>query len=161
MKPSEPLRLRAVGAEDVPVISAALQDAVGKLGEFLYEAEAKRFTFALNRYRWEAAGRRGRGERVRTGVQIGAVLAAKSKRIKRDAPDAVVSLLAIQFEPAGEDQPGGEIVLHFAGGGEIRLSVECVDIALADLSEPWRAARRPDHDKPAGESTGAGGRAGS
>ena len=156
MKPPEPLRLRAVGADDVPVISAALQDAVGKLGDFLYEAGARRFTFALNRYRWEAAGRRGRGERVRAGVQIGEVLAAKSKRIKHDAPDAVVSLLAIQFEPAGEDQPGGEIVLHFAGGGELRLSVECVDIALADLSEPWRAATRPDHDKAADDGAASG-----
>lgn len=161
MKPSTPLRLRALGAEDVPVISAALQDAAGKLGDFLFEAGPQRFTLALNRYRWEAAGQRGAGERVRTGVQIGAVLAAKSKRIKQDAPDAVVSLLAIQFEPAGEDQPGGELVLHFSGGGEMRLTVECVDIALADLSEPWRAARRPDHDKPAGDSPGAGGSAGS
>jgi len=149
-KPS--LKLAAMTAEDVPVVSAALQDAVGKLGDFLFERRARRFTIALNRYRWEdSKGRkRGRGERVRAALQIGAVLAAQSSRLKQGAPDAVVSLLAVQFQP-DPDPPGGWMVFTFSGGGELRLQVECVDLALADLSEPWRAAARPHHDVEGGE----------
>ena len=147
-----PLKLVALTAADVPVISAALQDAVGKLGDFLFERRARRFTIALNRYRWEQAAdkRRGRGERVRAALQIGSVLAAQSNRLKQGAPEAVVSLLTVQFQP-DPDPPGGWIVLMFAGGGELRLQVECVDLALADLSEPWRAAARPEHDLEDGE----------
>jgi hypothetical protein len=37
-----------------------------------------------------------------------------------------------------------EIVL--AGGGMIRLAVECIDAELADLTGPWAARGTPDHD---------------
>ena len=96
----------------------------------------------MNRYRWEAA-RRGRGERVRAALQAGEVTAARSRRLKQQADDAVVSLLAMTFE-AG-DPPGGALVFTFSGGGELRLEVDCVDLVLADLSRPWRAAGRPEH----------------
>lgn len=146
MKPPQPLRLLAQDPADLEVISAALQDAVGLIGDLQFEPRAQRFTFALNRYRWEGP-RRGRGERVRAALQIGAVLSAKSKKLRRNAGDAVVELLALSFEPDGdEDSPGGAIALTFSGGGELRLEVECVDAALADVSAPWRASSRPGHD---------------
>ena len=53
----EPLRLLAEDAEDLKVLSAALQDAVAKIGDIHYEPPARRLTLALNRYRWEAGGR--------------------------------------------------------------------------------------------------------
>jgi len=37
-----------------------------------------------------------------------------------------------------------EIVL--AGGGAIRLTVECIDAELADITGPWAALGVPDHD---------------
>jgi hypothetical protein len=137
-----PLRLIARDPEDVPPISAALQDAVGQIGDFLYEPKARRFTLALNRFRWEGA-RRGRGERVRTAIQAGEVTAAKAHRLKQGAQDAVVSLLSVTFEPA--DPPSGALVFTFSGGGVLRLEVECVDLVLADVSQPWAAAGRPEH----------------
>ena len=142
MAAKSPLKLIAREPDDVPPISAALQDAVGQIGDFRYEPKARRFTLALNRYRWEAS-RGGRGERVRTALQAGEVTAAKARRLKQGVDDAVVSLLAITFE-AG-DPPGGALVLTFSGGGELRLEVECVDLAVADVSRPWRAAGRPGH----------------
>ena len=51
-----PLRLLAEDAEDLKVIAAALQDAVGKIGDISYEPGAQRLTLAFNRYRWEAKG---------------------------------------------------------------------------------------------------------
>jgi len=139
----KPLRLLAQSPEDLEVLSAALQDAVWLLGDFLYESGARRFTLALNRYRWEAPGR-GRGERVRAALQIGGVLTARTKRLRQNAEDAVVSLLSMAFEPG--EAPGGMLVFTFSGGGELRLEVECMDMVLADTSQPWRAAGRPEHD---------------
>ena len=50
------LKLLAQDAEDLKVVAAALQDAVGKIGDISYEPAARRLTLAFNRYRWEAKG---------------------------------------------------------------------------------------------------------
>jgi hypothetical protein len=136
------LRLLAQDAEDLGVISAALQDAVGKLGDIRYEPAAHRLTLALNRFRWEAGARPA--ERVRTALQIGGVLSVKMRNLRRDAPQAVVELLAIGFEPG--EAPSGVVTLTFAGGGDLRCEVECIDAALADVSAPWPTQRAPAHD---------------
>ena len=138
----EPLRLLAEDAEDLAVIAGALQDAVGRLGDIRYERAARRLTLALNRFRWEAG--EDQPARVRTALQFGSVLSVKARRLRRDMPDAVVELLAADFEPG--DAPGGGVLLRFAGGGDLRLEVECIDAALADLSDPWPAKRAPAHE---------------
>jgi hypothetical protein len=38
------------------VISAALQDAVAKIGDIRWDASARTLTLACNRFRWEAGG---------------------------------------------------------------------------------------------------------
>lgn len=137
------LQLLATDAEGLQIISAALQDAVGVIGNIHYEKGPRRLTLTVNRFRWEAGAGRG-GERVRAALQLGGVLGVRAKKLRRDAPKAVVSLLAIAFEAA--EPPGGEVVFSFAGGGELRASVECLDVVLADLSRPWPTRRRPAHD---------------
>lgn len=134
------LRLLAEDADDLAVISAALQDAVGKVGDIAFEPRARRLTVVTNRYRWEGKG----GERVRCALQVGSVLGVQTRRIRRDARPAVVELLAITFEPG--EAPSGSLTLTFAGGGDIRVQVECVDVILADLSDPWSTPRSPTHE---------------
>lgn len=138
---SAPLRLRAEDAEDLEVVSSALQDAIGKIGDIAFDASARRLTLALNRFRWEAGAKTQ--ERVRCGLQLGGVMALQQRKLRRDAKKAVVELLAIRFE-AGE-APGGAIILTFAGGGDLRAQVECIDVVVADVSEPWAASQRPSH----------------
>ena len=93
------LRLLAEDAEDLGVIAAALQDAVAKIGDIRYEACARRLTIGFNRFRWEAGARTR--ERIRSGVQFGGVLSVKARKLRRDAPNAVIELLTLGFE-AGE-----------------------------------------------------------
>ena len=138
-----PLHLLAADAEDLKVISAALQDAVGAIGDIRFEKAPRRLTIAFNRFRWEAGTKRG-GERVRSALQLGGVLEVKAKKLRREAPKAVVSLLTVGFEPG--EAPGGTVVFSFAGGGELRATVECLDVVLADLSRPWPTPNRPAHD---------------
>ena len=135
-----PLRLVAFDAADLEPISAALQDAVAQLGDFEFSRKRKAFTVALNRFCWEA-GRRNR--RVRCGLQIGQVTAARSQNIRQGAPDAVVNLLSVGFEPGAD--AAGTVSMVFSGGGELRLDVECLDVVMADLTSSWRAAGRPEH----------------
>lgn len=142
-KESALLQLLAADAEDLKVISAALQDAVSAIGDIRFEKGPRRLTIAFNRFRWEVGTKRG-GERVRSALQLGGVLEVKARRLRGDAPKAVVSLLALSFEPG--EGPGGTIVLSFAGGGELRATVECLDAVLADLSRPWPTRNRPAHD---------------
>jgi hypothetical protein len=140
---SESLQLLAADPEDLKVVSAALQDAVAAIGDIRFEKGPRRLTIAFNRFRWERGAKRG-GERVRSALQLGGVLEVKAKKLRREAPKAVVSLLAIAFEPG--EAPGGTVVFSFAGGGELRASVECLDAVLADLSRPWPTPNRPAHD---------------
>lgn len=135
-----PLQLLAEDADDLAVISAALQDAVAKVGDIAYEARSRRLTIAFNRYRWEAGAR----QRVRSALQVGSVMSVQARKIRRDRRDAVVELLAITFQP--QEPPGGLLTLTFAGGGDLRAEVECVDAVLADVSAPWPTPRAPTHD---------------
>lgn len=135
-----PLQLLAEDQEDLAVISAALQDAIAKIGDISFEAKARRLTIVFNRFRWEAGG----GQRVRSALQIGGVMSLQARKIRRDRRDAVVELLAIGFEPG--ESPGGVLTLSFAGGGDLRAGIECVDAVLADVSEPWPTPRAPTHE---------------
>jgi len=140
-KTTPPLRLLAQDAEDLAVLSAALQDAVAKIGDIHWDAQARTLTLACNRFRWEAGGKTG--ERVRSALQLGDVTSVQARNLKRDAKGAIVELLAISFEPG--EAPGGTVLLTFAGGGDLRVGVDCLDVVLADVSEPWATPRRPGH----------------
>lgn len=137
---SPPLRLLAQDAEDLEVISAALQDAIAKVGDIRFEARSRQLTVALNRFRWEADGK----QRIRTALQFGGVLSLQSRKLRRDPKDAVVELLSVAFEPG--EAPGGTVVLSFAGGADLKAEVECLDAVLADVSAPWPTTTSPSHD---------------
>jgi hypothetical protein len=141
--PAPALKLLAQDADDLAVISAVLQDAVAKIGDIRWDAQGRTLTLACNRFRWEAGGKKAAGERVRAALQLGDVTSVQARNLKRDAKGAVVELLAIAFEPG--EAPGGTVLLTFAGGGDLRVGVECLDVALADVSEPWATPRRPGH----------------
>jgi hypothetical protein len=140
--PIAALRLLAEDAEDLQIVSAALQDAVARVGDIRFEPQARRLTIVFNRFLWE---RHGRAEgRVRSALQLGSVMAVRSRRLKRDPKDAVVELLALDFQPG--DTPAGQVVLSFAGGADLAVEVECVDAVLADVSQPWPTRRSPSHE---------------
>jgi hypothetical protein len=136
-----PLKLLAQDAEDLAVVSAALQDAVAKIGDIRWDASARTLTLACNRFRWESGARKG--ERIRSALQLGDVTGVQARKLRRDAKGAVVELLSVAFEPG--EAPGGAVLLTFAGGGDLRVTVDCLDVILADVSEPWSTPRKPGH----------------
>ena len=135
----QPLRLLAQDEDDLLLISAALQDGVVKLADISYAPATRTLTFPLSRFRWEAE----EPSRAEAAVQFGDVLEVKARGLPVDR-DASCSLLAIEFTPS-DDPPGGELMLRFAGCGDLKVRVECVDCALVDLGVPEPAESIPQH----------------
>jgi hypothetical protein len=132
--------------EDLEIVAAQLQDAVGQVKDFVWLPKSRRFAALVNRFKWETAQeKRADNLRVRSRLVFDRVSAVKSFKIKHD-PDAVASLLTIKYAANGEDDPSGTIELIFSGGGVIRLDVECIDASLSDVSGEWAAIDRPDHE---------------
>lgn len=144
-----PLRMVAQGAEDVPVLSALVQDAVLQAADLRYDSRRRRFAALINRFRWEdhaAAQAAGRPfERVRSLMTVEDVRAVRSQGIDRRDPDLVLSILSIDWTPGADGT--GRLVLTLAGDGVLALDVEALEIRLEDVTKPYIAPSRraPDH----------------
>ncbi|MEM9012942.1 MAG: DUF2948 family protein [Pseudomonadota bacterium] len=145
-----PLSLAAEGPEDLEVISALLQDAVGQTSDIAWMPKRRRLALLLNRFRWEdkrAAERRSRPyERVRTMLVFDDVKRVRSQGVDPREKDVVLSVLALQFAPA--EDGAGQLSLILAGDGEIAAEVECLNVRLRDVTRPYRApsGHVPGHD---------------
>lgn len=144
-----PLRLKALDADDMPIVAALVQDAVFPLTEMNWDRRERRFAILLNRFRWEdkAAAERGSREfeRVQTVMVIDDVMAVRSQGFDRVDKDLVLSILTMSFQP-GEDG-SGQVEITLAGDGAIRFDVEALGITLHDVTRPYVApsGHAPDH----------------
>ncbi len=144
-----PLRLIAQDAEGLSIMAALVQDAVFPITEMRYDRPRRRFALLVNRFRWEdraAAEAAGRAyERVRALMVFEGVLAVRSQGIDRGDKDMILSLLDCNF--AGAEDGAGTITLTLAGDGAVALDVEALDVALNDVTRPYRApsGKVPDH----------------
>lgn len=138
------LRLFAQSEKDLLVISAIIQDAVTRVGDIRYEQKSRQLIIAMNRFCWEN-GKRSAPARTRAALQITNVLAVQQNGIAQHNRNGVLSLLAVEFSMDVKNSPGGEITISFSGDGTLIATVECMDVALVDLSDPWGAKSRPKH----------------
>lgn len=144
-----PLRLKALDAEDLQVVSALSQDAVFPATEMTWDRGRRRFALLLNRFRWEdrdrAQVRRRDVERVQSLLVIEDAVRVRTQGIDRADGDTILSLLSVTFEP-GEDG-AGEVLLTLAGDGAVSVAVEALEVLLRDVTRPYRAPSRrvPDH----------------
>ncbi|WP_334145312.1 DUF2948 family protein [Hyphomicrobium sp.] len=140
------LKLIALDAEDLAVIAAHLQDAVLRIEDMAYLKGDRRFAIVVNRFDWDHAAKTGSGDafvRKRSGVRFEHVLKAQVQGIDLTKKDQVLSLLTLTFAP--REAPHGTITITLAGGGAVRLDVECIEAALSDLGAAWATARKPEH----------------
>ncbi len=141
------LKLIAFDAEDLSVIAAHLQDAVLRIEDMAFLKSEQRFAAVTNRFDWshaaEAGGKGRNFMRRRAGLRIERVTGAKVQGLDLAKKDQVLSLLTLTFEEG--DAPQGRITLAFAGGGAVRLDVECIEAALSDLGAAWGTPRKPEH----------------
>ena len=143
------LKLAALDREDLQVLSAHLQDAVVKVEDMAFLPNKHCFVAMTNRFDWESVHTQKKPrhfQRRRSALRCERVLGAQVQNIPQAKKDTVLELLAVDFEPVKEQEPEGYISFLFAGGGTIRLHVECIEVELSDLGPAWHTKRRPEHE---------------
>ena len=143
------LRLKALDADDLAVISSLVQDAIFPASEMIWTKKDRRFALLLNRFRWEdapkATARKRAFERVQSVLVIEDVRKVQSLGVMRGDGSIVMSLLSMSFE-AGEDGMG-RVILTLAGDGVIAVEVETLEVVLRDVTRPYVApsGKAPGH----------------
>jgi hypothetical protein len=127
------LKLIALDADDLAVISAHVQDAGVKAADIIWRQSEKRLVVGMNRLDWEQTMKGGTAaRRLISALRFDRVLSCKSRNIELEPPEeTALELLGIEFHPG--EPPGGSVVLLFNHGGALRLDVECLECELADL----------------------------
>ena len=134
------LKLSALDADDLGVISAAVQDSLVAVRDCAFFADEKRFVLLLNRFRWEAdATVETAYWRTHSAMVFNTVQAVHHHRIPLKEPDRVLELLA-----AGVERPG-LVILRFAADRAIRLEIDRLACHLGDVGEPWPTSWKPAH----------------
>ena len=126
------LKLIALDADDLAVISAHVQDARLQACDIVWRQSEKRLVIGMNRLDWEQTlDGEAEPRRLIAALRFDRVLACKSRSIDLAAQQAKLELIGIEFHPG--DGPGGSALLMFSGGGALRLDVECLECELTDL----------------------------
>jgi hypothetical protein len=125
------LKLIALDADDLAVISAHVQDARVHTADIIWRQGEKRLVVGMSRLDWEQTlSGQTAPRRLIAALRFDRVLACKSRNIDMGTP-AALELVGIEFHPG--DAPGGSAVLLFNHGGALRLDVECLECQLTDL----------------------------
>ena len=132
------LKLLAESAEDLPVISAVLQDAIVRIGDIHFSKSGQALTLTASRFCHENA----RGGRVRTGLRLHNVTGLRARGIDRSDPDAFLVLLSLELE---NRQSNNLISLRFSGGGDLAAEVEILEARLMDYADARSIGVRPLH----------------
>jgi Protein of unknown function (DUF2948) len=127
-----PLKLIALDADDLSVISAHVQDARVQAADIIWRQDEKRLVIGMNRLDWEQtlAGETS-PRRLVSALRFDRVLACKSRNIDLESPERALDLVGIEFHPG--DPPGGSALLLFNHGAALRLDLECLECELTDL----------------------------
>jgi hypothetical protein len=132
MAAPDQLKLIALDADDLAVISAHVQDAHVQTSDIVWRQDEKRLVVGMNRLDWEQTLSGGtRPRRLIAALRFDRVLACKSRNIDLEQPQATLELVGIEFHPG--ESPSGSALLLFNHGGALRLDVECLECELTDL----------------------------
>jgi DUF2948 family protein len=126
------LKLIALDADDLAVISTHVQDARVQTSDIIWRQGEKRLLLGMSRLDWEQTlSGETAPRRLVAVLRFDRVLSCKSRNIDLGAPETALELLGIEFHPG--EPPGGSAVLMFSQGGALRLDVECLECELTDL----------------------------
>lgn len=141
---SDGLKLSALDADDLGVISAAVQDALVAVRDCAHFKDERRFVLLLNRFRWEADPTvEAAYSRTHSALVFNEVKAVRHHNIPIDEPDRMLELLALVPGEGGADV--GSVTMRFAADRAIRLEIAKLACHLGDVGEPWATPWKPAH----------------
>ncbi|MEE4348947.1 MAG: DUF2948 family protein [Pacificimonas sp.] len=128
-------RLLATDHEDLITVAALTQDALLRACDTDFDKRRRTFSLLINRFRWEEM-------EPKRGFCVLRLLGVEKVQ-RRSWPESAAAVLELlHIEDDGDDR----IEFVFAGGTAIRARVECIDIMLDDIGDPWPVEARPDHE---------------
>ncbi len=137
---AEKLKLTALDADDLSVISAAVQDSLVAVRDCAHFPDEKRFVLLLNRFCWEAdPGIETKYWRTHSALVFNEVTGVHHHKIPSESPDRVLDLLSVAAE---NDR---SVTLRFAAERSIRLEIGRLACHLGDVGEPWPTPWKPAH----------------
>ncbi len=135
-----PLKLSALDADDLAIVSAAVQDSLVVVRDCAYFEDEKRFVLLLNRFCWEADPSVDVAHwRTHSALVFNQVTAVHHHDVPLGEPDRVLELLSVAQE---NDH---SVILQFAAGRAIRLEIGRLACHLGDVGEPWATPWKPAH----------------
>jgi hypothetical protein len=134
------LKLSALDADDLGVVSAAVQDALVAVRDCAYFKDENRFVLLLNRFQWEAdPGVDSAYSRTHSALVFNEVTVVRHHNIPLGEADRMLELLAVTLE---NDR---SVVVRFAAGRAIQLEIGRLACHLGDVGEPWPTPWKPAH----------------
>jgi Protein of unknown function (DUF2948) len=144
---TDPLRLKAVDADDLSVMAACLQDALIPLSEMVFMPEERRFLAAFTRFRRECLAAPDTSDgltQCQSTLTFHGVDSVRHHGLDPRFGGVRLEFLTMVAEP-GEDGLIS-VVLIFAGDMAIQLRVRAIEATLCDFGDPWPAAAAPRHE---------------
>ena len=144
------LKLRAVAAEDIEILSMLLQDGLVASSDLHYEKNESCFVMVINRFCWEQAND-GEPEtqpnRCLCGLKVGNVKHVSQRGLSAEATQ-FYNLLSITYEETRKNEKvANSLTFTFSDGYDIMLAVDELALIVQDIAAPHPALAQPQHNK--------------
>ena len=143
------LSLIAQNEEDLVVISTLCQDSIIKIANIKWAKKSKRFYLLINRFCWElndlSKKKSSNMLRINSLMSFNSVFSVKSAGIQQNNNSDITSLLTINYNFFNFEKQAIDLI--FSGNSQISLNIECIDVFLKDISEPFEGttSKQPKH----------------
>ncbi len=143
------LKLRAVAAEDVEVMSALLQDGLVASSDLHYHKDEASFVMVINRFCWEQADdteSETQSNRCMCGLRVAHVKQVSQRGLSAGV-NQFYNLLSFTYEETkGNEQVVKSLTFTFSGGYGIKLIVDELALIVQDIATPHPGLARPQHN---------------
>src|SRR5262249_35409980 len=139
---SDKLKLTALDADDLGVISTAVQDALVAVRDCVHFKDERRFVLLLNRFRWEADPTVDSPYwRTHSALVFNEVTAVRHHNIPLHDPDRMLELLTLTLEYGGGNDR--LVTLRFAPGRALPHENTPLSSHFGGVGGPWPPPPKP------------------
>ena len=143
------LKLRALAADDIEVLSALLQDGLVAASDLHYQTDEASFMMVINRFCWEQADdsdSETQPNRCLCGLKVGHVKKISQRGLVAGS-NQFYNLLSITYEETEENEKAVKrLTFTFSDGYGIKLAVEDLALIVQDIAAPHPGLARPQHN---------------